>query len=398
MDIDWQRAGTIGFLAVLLALLTVGGATFHAAAEVEAGEKLTIEKTLNDISFFAGSEIRLEATSRDDVIAAAGEVISRRLTADTLVLAGGELELSELTIEDGFLAGGDITLRSGTIEDDLTIAGGEIRLDEPLRIGGTVHAFGGELRLMAPIGGKLRAAGGDIDINAPIDGDVVLRAETLTLGPLTVIGGDLTYRAKNVEIDPAATIRGEVDVEEWSEDEEGWGNSPAASAVSSLFALAVIMFLGAGLLAVVVALLLPRLTSGTAERVRTKPLASLGMGLLIGLLGPALMIALGVTIIGLPLSFLLGAIVLVLGPLGLAGIAYGAGTLLRSILTSAEGEPGPVGRIGWTTLGFLVVALLSMIPVLGMIFWLLLALMGFGAVSQMSGRLLAGRADEGGMA
>lgn len=387
MSIDSRLAGQLVFLIFLILLLVLATAAVRAQGESQAGEKIKIEKTLDDIAFFAGGEITLNPVSSDDVIAAGGQISSDNLTAETLILVGGDLDLTEIQVGDGFVAGGEVSIRSGQVMDDLTVAGGELRLGRDLDIGGTLHAAGGELTVDAPVGGSLRATGADLTLDGSVSGDAHLIAEHLIIGPQTRIAGNLRYRAREAEIDPSAVIEGETEASPWPDEENRWGASPAKTVVSGVLAFAATA-IGAGLLAVVVAVAFPALVTKTQQQARRKPLASLGIGLLIALLGPAAILALGISVIGLLLGGVLLLLLLLVVPLGLAAMAFAIGMVLRSLRKTRTAELGPGGRAVWTALGYLAALLVSLVPFVGPLLWIVVALLGVGSVARSGFRLL----------
>ncbi|NNU17543.1 polymer-forming cytoskeletal protein [Parvularcula sp. ZS-1/3] len=387
MSIDSRLAGQLVFLVFLVLLLLFATAAVRAQVESRAGEEIRVEEALDDIAFFAGGEITLNPVSSDDVVAAGGQVLSEGLSAETLILAGGALDLSEILVGDAFLAGGKVSIPSGRVMDDVTVAGGELRLGAELDIGGTLHAAGGEVTINAPVGGSIRAAGGDLTVNGTIAGDADLTAERLVVGPQTRIAGNLRYRAKDAQIDLSAVVEGETEALPWPEERNGWRASPAKTVLSGFLAFAATA-LGAGLLAVVVAVVFPELVTRTHDQAHRKPLASLGVGVLVSLLGPAAIVALGMSVVGFLLGGVLLLLLLLLLPFGLAAMAFTTGSLLRSLKGATRPELGPGGRASWTALGYLAALLISLVPFVGPLLWMVLALLGVGAIARAGFGLL----------
>lgn len=376
-------------LAMLVPLLLVLHAAAQGQVESRAGEEIFVDGDLDDIAFFAGGDVTLNPKSSDDVVAAGGEIRSQGLKAELLIIAGGDLDLEQIDVRDAFLGGGSVDIGSGSIADDLVIAGGDLRFGEDLSIGGAVYATGGEITSDAAIGGPLRVAAGELTLDGPVAGDADLTAERLVIGPRTIISGDLRYRARDISIDPAAVIQGNTEALEWRDDEWDWEPTPAKAALSGLLAFAVTAG-GAWLFAVLVAVVFPALVVRTDDQVRRQPLATLGIGLLVVVLGPALAIAFGLSVVGiLSAGVLLLALALLL-PVGLAAIAYAIGARMRGGLRRTETAQGPGSRALWTTAGFAAALFVSLLPVIGPLLWLVLAVLGIGAAARGAFTLLAG--------
>lgn len=79
-----------------------------------------------------------------------------------------------------------------------------------------------------------------------------------------------------------------------------------------------------------------RLMQSSAEFIRTKPLASLGIGMRIAAGVPLAIVLLFASIIGAPLAMLLGAICLAITPVAVAAIAYLLGMVALKFITKAD--------------------------------------------------------------
>lgn len=167
---------------------------------------------------------------------------------------------------------------------------------------------------------------------------------------------------------------------------ERWGRS--AGELFAILSLAVV--LGFALLVMAIAVAVPSLMRSSAEPIRAKPLRSLGIGLLIAVAAPLVIALLFATVIGAPLGLLLGAICLAITPVALAATAYLIGMEMRGkIVRKSAPATGVAGRLIWPALGAATILALGMIPLLGLLVWLLAMLIGLGAVVSRGGRALA---------
>jgi hypothetical protein len=210
-------------------------------------------------------------------------------------------------------------------------------------------------------------------IAGTVAGSVEAAVETLDLAPTASIGGDLSYaREATLTREDGATVGGSVTVvDDLSIDGGVGGQLPDAGALNIVFGIygaLVTLTLGAVLL-----LAFPDFTSDVAAEVATQPLRSGGIGLAGLITIPIALLAVAITIVGIPLTILgfmsFGVIVFVAAALG----EYALGSWLLSLAGI---------RSRWARLvgGVIAVALLSRLPIVGWLVNLLVFLLGFGAV------------------
>lgn len=370
-------------LGVAAAAAVLACAAIASAVETHAGDTLTLTGPRDQLVFAAGDDITLSVTATDDVAAAGGDVSAQGASFDHVFLAGNDISFIDSTAHDVFAAGGEIDVLTGQIADDLIAAGGQITLGPAARIGGDAVMAGGRLRVEAPIGGGLRAAGRSIRIDGPVTGDVYVEGGSIVIGPDARIGGTLVHRGRSVQISPEAEITGEVTALAPRPDVN---LRPLAGL--AIWVSAAIMF-GLFLMTIAIAVAFPRLMNDTAEALRTRPFSMLGIGAVLAFLTPIVIVFLIVTLLGLPLAFVLAAAFALLWPLAIVGAAYSGGMLARARLRHASEAPSFASRIVWAGAAMIVIILIGMIPVLGFFTWLLAYLFGLGAVTIVAARALS---------
>lgn len=388
MTISKRRAYHIALFALLLAALLFATGALFAQIRADSGDVVDIDDILPDMAFFAAGDLNVTAKSTDDIFAAGGDVSLRGAQADHMIAAGGDIIVTEVAFHDLMLAGGDIAIVSGSVTDDIVAAGGDVAIESGVRIGGSAVLAGGDVTIDAPVGRELRAAGGRVRLNANVGGDAHLTGDTITIGPNVRIGGDLTHRARSIEISPSAEIVGEVIELEPPERPDFEALGVKAAAAAAVFALA--FLIGVGVLVVVIALVLPGLMNSAAAMIRQKPLSTLGVGVLVVLAAPAVIAFLFLTVFGIPLALMIGAIYLAAAPLAFAGFIYFLGMLGRRLVAKDTDEaPGAVARLVWSAIAVGVAVIIALIPILGGLVWFIGYILGMGAVMTRGGKALA---------
>ncbi len=380
----WKVIIAIAFVLLVMFVTT------RVASQIseKSGEIVNVQGSFSDMSFFSGDEVNLKVNSTDDVFAAGGAVSANDSSADHLILAGGEITATDVDVRDIFAAGGKITLASGEIADDVIAAGGDIVVRPTFQIGGSAVFTGGDVKIEAPVAADLRAAAGKVYLNSTVAGNARLMGDFVEIGPKSRIGGDLLYRTENLKIAPGAVITGKKIIlpdEEYAELER-WGKGGAA--LFAVFSIA--LLLGFAVLVIIVTVTVPSLMNAASTMIRSKPLRTMGIGLLITIAIPIAVIVLFATVIGVPLALLIGAIFFAVAPVAIAATSYFLGMSGREIITKKTDQPPTmIERLLWPALGAILILLLGMIPYVGLLVWLLALIVGVGAVIPRGGKALA---------
>ncbi len=115
-----------------------------------------------------------------------------------------------------------------------------------------------------------------------------------------------------------------------------------------------------------------------AALVNKKPLRMLGVGFITTLIAVATGVLLCISIIGIPLAILLGIMSFFVSIIGVTGMSYLVGAYLIKV-TSKNNNPMALFAV---FLGFVVLFLLGLIPLFGQLRFLIIKVMGVGAVIQ----------------
>jgi len=231
---------------------------------------------------------------------------------------------------------------------------------------GDVVVVDGDVLVRGTVKGDLFVLNGNVTLRGRVTGDVIAVADTVTLGSRGQIDGDLRYGDKKPVGASSDKVKGKIkrfDVE----------SIAAPSGVGIVLGLWLAVTISIFLLGLVLLLLFPRAADAVT---RAKVGRSLLIGLLVFILLPILGLLALVTVVGIPLGFvLLTAFVLLLA------IAYvsTAWLLGRRIL-----KP-PKARILAFLVGLLILRLLALIPFVGGLIGFLAVLLGLGALASAAG-------------
>lgn len=316
--------------------------------------------------------VAAEARSGGTIIVAEGETVNQDL--DTF---GGQVTVRGTVNGDLNAFGGDVAIAdTGVVTGDVRAFGGSVTIEQGARIGGDFETAGGAIVIEGTVDGDAEIAAGSATIDGRINGDVEVVADEVTVGQSAVIGGDLEYDAGTFTRQPGAVVRGSVTRNPDMATGPGVADvRPPVVAVpnwaGAVFGFFVNLLLGAVLLIVV-----PRFSRDVAARVIDSPLRTGGVGFIVAIAIPIVLVLVAITIIGIPLA-LVGALLAAI--VSWIAAVYGQFAVGTWLLSLADGSNG--NRWASLLLGVLLVSLLGLVPILGGIVQLLVSLLGLGALA-----------------
>lgn len=269
-------------------------------------------------------------------------------------LAAPATSLPPARIDDLLTFGGDAHVRAGDDVRDVVTMGGDARVEG--RAFGNVVTMGGDADVAGTVVGDVVTMGGDIHI----------RPTGVVHGRLQTMGGDVVREDGGAV---SLSVQGSA-APQWS-DAPGEGGGLFAYVVETAEAglRYALLFLGALLFA----FFAPERFGRLHQAVRRAPLRSIAGGA-VGLLAAGLLsVVLCITIIGIPVAFVLGLTAFVAACAGLATVGH----LLGMALPVKALEDKPVVRLAT---GILVLFLVTRVPFFGWLAFLIALTIGVGAV------------------
>jgi hypothetical protein len=305
-----------------ISLLVVSMAMPLAAANLKAGETVTLSQEINDDLYAAGGNIIIQEAVNFDALLAGGQILVKGPIGQDLLIGGGKITVDSEVGDDLRAGGGDITI-TGKVVDDVLLAGGSVNLTGNSSVGGDAVIAGGALVIDGLINGDLKAAGGEVVLNGTVNGKVDIEAETLIVNGAII--GQAKLVAENIKIENNATFNS--DVIYWNEKAKlDFGNSlvggqatyqsdlrsvknysgKGKNFLAGLFGA----WLGISLIFAAVLLLIlmqvyRKFFARAAEHLNQSPWSKVGIGILYLIVTPVIGIFLLISIIGLPLGLLI---------------------------------------------------------------------------------------------
>lgn len=386
-----------------------------------AGDVDTENAYFENVVLAAGN-VRMTGGSIGELKLAAGDV-----TLNTTVTGDAKVAGGQVTFDDDMRVGGDADIHAGTIDlsgnyagdveingETAMIAGnfaGDVRIDARkisiapgTRIGGDLRASNlAELPDDVAVGGDVRIGKGksvqregvkitiedDEDESSVMDDaarakqDAARAREDIARAKVDEAQAKIDEALKGLDVDESiraaikkATRDKMIAVHDDGDDRGTGLISPAPMGMKAW--LMVLVTLGVcGALALGVA---PQFVVRATERLAKEPLPSFGIGAASLIAVPAALIGVGVTIIGIPLAVLGAAAYMISIGLGLIALCLWGGLFVRTLAHQPGQETRVSKLVGWTLMGFLALALLGALPVVGRVIQILAIITGAGAV------------------
>lgn len=364
-----MRTSRLLSTASLIILMLV--AAFSLLAQ-DTGQTIIKREPIDRDFYAAGQVVHLLGPVNGDVT-----IAGRRLTVDGAVTgdvmsAGESVTINGNVLDDVRVAGRQVQV-NGTVGDHIVAAGETVTLGPSASVGSWAWLAGRQIEILGKVGKELKVAGQEVIIAGEVGGPVMITAERVKILDDAIIHGPLRVKSPNSpEIAKGAKILGDVKYLPTPEVEH--------ASLAKVVLLAGLMFtLGLILTGIVYYLLFPRFSVASARNIGKAPLPSLGLGFLVLLLTPLLIIILFSVGVGFLLGILLAAIYLLMVVSGgLTSVIYVSDVALRRLFKKHEAGKGVTVLV---LLGaFVLFALVQLIPLLGSIVVLLLSVMGIGAM------------------
>jgi len=283
--------------------------------------------------------------------------------------------LNEKDGEGKLVFGGSYLLKTGEVlEGDLVIMGGNAVLQKGSIVNGAVVIFGGTLQADGRINEEMVSFGGLVELGdtAIVKGDAVSFGGNFTYSEDTEFGGELI-----TEFPGPVNFQFSDEFDFPSVSPSGFW--PSLNPIIEVMWLFLRSFIWAAV-AVIVMLFTVKPVERVSDTVSTQPVVSGGLGLLTVFAAPVMLIALIITIIGIPLTLILIFIFGLAWALGVVSIGYLVGRRIARMLKQTWAEPVNAG-VGAFLLTFVINGIGLFVPCIGWIVPAIIGMVGLGAVA-----------------
>lgn len=350
--------------SILPVLIFAQGSIYKTDDFIRVG----INDTLNYQLISAGEWIDISGYLQNDIYAAGKNITVNGTIEDDAFLIGNTISLGG-RVSDMLVSAGESILIDGEIGGDLILAGRNLRVTEDSEISGNVFLGGDTIDLHGRVSnGRVRIAGRTITLNGPVGNDVIIYSSNVTFGDsysaqsgTKIISREPVYRENLGNIPPDLEIE-----------------------IRKPGILPFILFqLWFFLSLLVTGIILLFLFSEKVKDVHRFSIEhfwkNTGTGVLTFLLVPLVMVILIIPLITIPLSIILGL---------LYGFSLFISYLLVALVLGLQlmtwfdrRESASLWYLAMAA-GLVLIAILTNLPFIGIIFSILLLFFGLGSLSS----------------
>jgi hypothetical protein len=299
--------------------------------------------------------------------------------AQALQTFSGDVVNIDHPVEDDVFASGSVVNVNAPV-DSVVVVGGTLTINAPVK--GDVFAAGAHVLVNSQVGGKVVAAGGTVNLGASIGTNAVAAGGTVNILPGTLIKRDVLIVAGNVN--NAGRINGTLAVSakafqnigsagrmvefQRMEEERSWQPSDR---LSLLGVLTLVGFLVMGILLLIT---MPGLFRAIDSEIRISPTVRTVMGFLLMIASFVAVLVLAITVIGLPLAFVMAMTLVAMLILTGTFVSFSLGRWVGELAKLKAGDKALFG------IGFVILNILFILPYVGWLFGLISMSLGFGAM------------------
>lgn len=298
------------------------------------------------------------------------------LIATLVLLIIPSTALAKDLTDDRVVAGGTFTLDQGEILDgSLIVFGGTASTEAESIIEGDIVVLGGIVSVDGLVEGNLVGIGGVVNLreNAIVDGDLTTVAATLNRSQGAQVNGQVVT---GINISGLSGLAGTIDVPTITNFQTNY--SPVAFSFWRVlwFLFRTLLW---GALAALIAMFLPNPTTRVSKTIVNEPVISGGVGLLVIIVAPIVLVILAITCILSPISLLGGLALGVAWVFGRIAIGLEIGKRISKSFNRDWPLPLAAG-VGTFGLALVVDSVGTFIQCVGWLLPLIVGLFGLGGV------------------
>lgn len=362
----------IGAGFMLMSLFVFAGIANAQGFKTGDTASVAPDEVVDSMLFAAGNNVNIAGIVNGDVYCV-GQTVSISGTVNGDVFCAGQtINVSGIVDGSVRLAGQNVNL-GGEVNGSATVGAQSFVIEDGGRVARDLLGGIETLSINGEVGRDVTAGATTITVNGTVGRNITSQVNDLTIGSGGVVDGDVEYTSANeISIDGGGEVAGVTSRNTSPESNEsefigitvGW-------IVYALLALLTV--------AVALVLLIPQVLHESAGNTLKKPGKTALVGLIAIILAPISIIALFVSVIGIPLAIL--AVLLWLTVMFLSGPF--AGYTLGRVLMKNNKRP-----ILIMLLGSSILILMYFIPIIGFITMLAAYIFGVGMIMIEAGERL----------
>lgn len=366
----------IRWLLCILSLVMLVTPAYALTSRIGEYAAVGPDDVIDDDIVLIAQNVKVEGKVAGDVFAF-GETVT--ITGDiggSLFTGAANISIDAKSIEAIWAAGRSIEVK-GIVTRNVVLAGGSVCVCDEARIGKDLGAYAGKFTAGGDVAGTIRGSVGKFVMTGK-GGRVKIKAGDIKVKSSAQIAGDLILTSESEPvIEEGATILGETTFEK-PEEKEGREFLFAIAPMIAFFVtfLKIVLFIAKVIVGVLLIALFSQCVRRIMDTLISKPWKSLGVGFL--------------GLIVIPIASLIMFVILIGYPLGVVGIytysvlLYTAsifvGLVVGEKILQLFKKEGVISLYLSFIVGYVVLRILGLIPVLGFVIRIFVLLFGAGAL------------------
>lgn len=385
-----KRSLNLLFSLILLSFFAISQQVY--SLDLRTGSDLNIAdttpatstETIKENLYLAGVRVNVSNNSPADLTALSSDITLSGKTEGDVSVVGRDVKISGETIGDLRVVGNNIFI-SGIVRGDTMIVGVNVQIDKSADLQGDVFIVGGQTNIDAQLKTYSKLVSGLVTINGNLSGNSDITTQKLVFGDSADISGSIRYFSPDrFEKTDNSKVEGQISFNQINSIRD-----------SNVFKKVVLSFINFWMLlqfvtTLILSALLVFVFRVSSQKINNYALNNFGISILIGILSlfiiPVVSVILFVSLIGLPLSILLGLITTIVLTLSwsMAGIVLG--TLIKKVFTKKDVKEGDEIRttteisFHYTTIGVVLLTVLQFVPFVGEVTRLIFFFVAVGAM------------------
>jgi len=359
-------------------VVSVFGIQYAASADIQTGNAINIvNESISENFYVAGGSVNLNTTFEKDVFVAGGKIMIGGNIAGDLFVMGGEIDITGVVTGDVRIIGGQVRVL-GEVAGDLVIVGGITTLAPESKVLGQSIFIGGELWQESALTQQTKMLVANVFLDDVVSGEAGVTTQKITFGSGANISGNFRYYSPDkAEIINGAIVAGGVVFNEIKSIQE---IGIVKSTILNLISVWIILkFVTTLIIAFVFVFVFKVFTQGVNDTALEAFTKNALVGALVLLAVPIIIAVLFVTLIAMPIGFLILLVyifTLIIAP-SIAGIIIGS--LIHRLVVS-EGETEHYVSFRNTVVGVVLFTVLQFVPYVGAVTRIVCLLVALGAV------------------
>ncbi|HMO78911.1 MAG TPA: hypothetical protein PJ997_02410 [Candidatus Paceibacterota bacterium] len=362
---------------LLLCVFLLPKAVYSAEILKDLEINLSKEKVYEKNLYVGAGKSFIESIMKEDLVVFSGESVIVGDVLGDLFLMGGKIDFSGNVLGDLRIFGGDVKI-SGKVGGDVLIVGGSVEILETAEVKREIFVIGGKTIIKNNVSDKLKIISGRVNLNGKISSLAEITTQNLRIGNGADISGDLFYYAPQKFIkDSDANISGKISFNEINSIREmGIVKKAILSFMSFWFLLRFITTL---ILAFILIYIFKPFSQNVIDLISNSFWKNVLASILILFIGPFIISLLIMSLVGLPIGFLILMtliFIFIISP-AISGIFLGY-WLKKYFNKNTTKEVDFQGA----SIGVIILTLLQFLPVAGGIIRFILFMVSIGAISR----------------